>query len=160
MDEYFISNAKIDAMEGLAKTHFLNANAQRNNKSLGDLTGITGFGFHIIEVLPGRESTEVHVHHFEDECVYVLSGEGEAIIGDDVFAIARGDFIGYRAGGLAHGMRNTGTEPLKCIVVGERGRHDAAEYPRLGKRLYRNVGRPWDLVDIQSITNPDAGRKA
>ena len=69
---YLVKAAEIAAMEGLAKTHFLNPNARRINKSLGDLTGLTGLGFHLIEVEPGCETTEHHLHHQEDECVYVL----------------------------------------------------------------------------------------
>ena len=66
MTDYVIKKAQIDSMPGLFKTHFLNENAQRNNKSLGDLTGITSFGFHLIEVPPGKQSNEFHVHFFED----------------------------------------------------------------------------------------------
>jgi len=160
MKGYLIKQADIDAMEGLFKQHYLNPNAQRINKSLGDQVGITGFGFHIIEVPPGRESTEFHVHYHEDECVYVLSGSGQVTIGEAHFDIGPGDFIGYRAGGLAHTMLNTGTEVLKCIVVGQRLAHDVADYPRLNKRLYRNAGQPWDLVDMENIAHPEAGKKA
>lgn len=68
-DTYLVTASQIAAMEGLNKTHFLNANAKRVNKSLGDLTGLTGIGVHMIEVEPGHETTEHHVHHHEDECV-------------------------------------------------------------------------------------------
>ncbi|MEO0362142.1 MAG: cupin, partial [Pseudomonadota bacterium] len=40
-DRYLVTREEIEAMEGLAKTHFLNADARRTNKSLGDLTGLT-----------------------------------------------------------------------------------------------------------------------
>ena len=53
-------------MDGLAKTHFLNARARRSNKSVGDATGLTGIGVHLVEIAPGDLSTEHHVHHFED----------------------------------------------------------------------------------------------
>lgn len=65
-DTYLITSAAISAMEGVAKTHFLNSDARRVNKSLGDLAGITGFGFHIIEVAPGHHTTEHHLQHHED----------------------------------------------------------------------------------------------
>ena len=158
-DRYLVRRDEIEAREGLAKTHFLNGNARRINKSLGDMTGLTGIDFHIIEIEPGHDSTEHHAHHFEDECVYVLSGTATAFIGDDAHAIGPGDFIGYRKGGLAHSITNTGNETLRCIVVGERGRHDIGDYPRLEKRVYRNGDLPWDLVDFKSITHPQAGKK-
>ncbi|MDY6942935.1 MAG: cupin domain-containing protein [Pseudomonadota bacterium] len=157
MDKYIVTRKEIEQYEGINKTHFLNDNAQRVNKSLGDLTGLTGLGFHIIEVQPGHESTEFHKHYYEDECVYVLEGQAEAVIGDQSYPVSTGDFIGYRAGGEAHTLRNTGDSLLKCIVVGQRLDHDVGDYPRLGKRLYRQKGLPWNLVDIGDIDEPTAG---
>lgn len=156
---YLVTREEIEAMNGLRKTHFLNDNAQRVNKSLGDLTGLTGLGFHIIEVEPGRDTTEFHAHLFEDECVYVLEGTATARIGDSSVAIKAGDFLGYRKGGLAHTITNTGGGVLRCIVVGERLAHDVADYPDLKKRIYRNAGLPWNLVDHDAITEPTGGAK-
>ena len=156
-DRYLVTREEIEGMEGLTKTHFLNPEATRINKSLGDLTGLTGLGFHIIEIAPGAETTEYHVHHFEDECVYVLDGEATAEIGDEKHPIKPGDFIGYRKGGLAHTIVNTGSEVLRCIVVGQRLAHDVGDYPRKGERIYRNEGMEWDLVKHEAIVAPGAG---
>ncbi|MEC3861387.1 cupin domain-containing protein [Mesobacterium sp. TK19101] len=158
-DRYLLTAEEIAEMPGLEKTHFLNPNATRINKSLGDMTGLTGLGFHIIEVEPGRETTEYHKHHHEDECIYVLSGHATAVIGEKAHAIKPGDFIGYRKGGLAHTIKNTGDKVLRCIVVGQRLPHDVGDYPNRAKRIYRNVGMDWNLVDHDAIATPDAGRK-
>lgn len=147
MTTYLLKKADIEAMEGTHKTHFLNPNARRINKSLGDATGLTGIGVHIIEVEPGRDTTEYHRHFHEDECVYVLSGTADARIGDETYPIEPGDFIGYRAGGLAHGITVTGTETFRCLVMGQRLDHDAGEYPDKRKRIYRNIGLPWVVFD-------------
>lgn len=160
MDKYLVTKEEIAQLSGISKTHFLNSNAKRVNKSLGDLTGLTGFGFHIIEIEPGHESTEFHKHYHEDECIFVLEGSAEAQIGDETFAIAAGDFIGYRAGGKAHTLRNNGTAILKCIVVGQRLDHDVGDYPKLSKRIYRHKDMPWNLVDLNNIETPSAGKKA
>ena len=159
MDQYIITREEIAAYEGVAKTHFLNENAQRINKSLGDLTGLTGIGFHIIEVAPGHDSTEFHKHYYEDECVYILEGEAEATIGDAKYPVKSGDFIGYRAGGEPHQLKNTGDDILRCIVVGQRLAHDVGDYPRQQKRIYRHQGMQWNLVDLDDIAEPEAGRK-
>jgi uncharacterized cupin superfamily protein len=153
MSTYLIKSEEIAAMDGVRKTHFRNPNAKRTNKSLGDATGLTGFGFHIIEVEPGHETTEYHLHHHEDECVYVLSGVATAVIGEDEIIIGPGDFIGYRKGGLAHSIKNTGTEVLRCIVVGERLPHDVCDYPHQNKRMFRNpgIGMSSNLVDLSEI---------
>jgi uncharacterized cupin superfamily protein len=156
---YLIKAEEIAAMDGLRKSHFLNSNAVRVNKSLGDLTGLTGLGGHIIEVEPGHETTEFHVHHHEDEAVYVLAGTARATIGDEEHQIAPGDFIGYRKGGSAHTIRNTGRETLRLIVVGERLPHDVGDYPKQKLRIFRNEGLPWTVVPHDQLQFPQAGAK-
>lgn len=146
-------------MQGLRKTHFLNENARRVNKSLGDATGLTGLGIHLIEVEPGCDTTETHVHYCEDEAVFVLSGTGMALIGDTSQAIKAGDFIGYRKCGLPHNIRVTGDETFRALVIGQRLDNDVADYTELGKRIFRNKGLPWDLADLDTLTHPQAGAK-
>lgn len=160
MTRTVLTRDDIERNEGVRKRHFLNDRARRVNKSLGDLTGLTGFGFHIVEIEPGCHSTELHVHHHEDECVYVLSGDAEAVIGDRRFEVQAGDFIAYPAGGEPHKLVNTGDATLRCIVVGQRLDHDVVDYPERSKRMFRNPGLPWNLVDHEAIEEPDAGRKA
>jgi len=160
MDKYIVTKEEIAEYEGVEKTHFLNDNARRTNKSLGDLTGLSNIGFHIIEVEPGRESTELHMHYHEEECVYVLEGEAEATIGNETHIVKSGDFIGYRAGGKPHKLTNISDSVFKCIVVGQRLDHDVGDYTNLKKRIYRNKGLIWNLVDIEYISEPVAGNKA
>ena len=159
MEKYLVTKQEIYEYSGIDKIHFRNPQARRLNKSLGDLTGLTGIGFHIIEVNPGFASTELHVHYHEDECVYLLEGTAEAVVGDQVYSIKAGDFVGYRAGGKPHKLVNTGNTVLKCIVVGQRLDHDVGDYPDLKQRVYRNKGLPWNLVDLASIEEPVAGKK-
>ena len=155
---YIIRKEEIESMAGLAKTHFLNDNARRTNKSLGDMVGLKNLGFHIIEVSPGSESTEYHSHSCEDECVYILSGKATVTIDDVDYGVGEGDFIGYPAGGLPHTMKNTGSDVLRCIVVGQRLPYDVGDYPRLGKRVFRYNGTN-DLVDTGNISHPSLGKK-
>lgn len=158
-EKYILRAVDIESMKGLHKAHFLNDNAVRVNKSLGDETGLTGFGVHIIEVEPGFDTTEFHVHHHEDECVLILEGAATARIGDETFTVSTGDFIGYRKGGLAHSLKNTGDSTLKCLVVGERLPHDVGDYPDKQKRIFRNIGLAWNLVDHKALEKPAAGKK-
>lgn len=158
MTKRILKRAEIEAMAGLAKTHFLNPNAVRINKSLGDHTGMQGLGFHIIEVQPGHESTEYHVHHFEDECVFILAGEATLTLDGEEHWVSAGDFIGHPAGTEAHALKNTGEDTLVCIVAGQRLTQDVADYPKLGKRLYRNDGKN-DLVSHSAIEPAVMGKK-
>jgi len=159
MSNNIVKRSEIEATPGLDKVHFLNPNARRINKSLGDMGGLTAFGFHLIEVLPGHWSTEFHTHHHEDECVYVLAGTAEVRIGDHEYLVEPGDFIAYPKGGEPHTMRNVGATSLICIVVGERADHDVGDFPELGKRLFRNKGMPWSIADIADLEHPEGGAK-
>jgi len=156
---YILTASDIANMQGLHKIHFINPEAERVNKSLGDHTGLTGLGVHIVEVPPGKASTEFHKHYFEDECIYVLEGTGSVEIGEEQFEINKGDFIAHPKDGPAHRMVNTSDATLTCIVMGERLDHDVGDYPRMGKRIYRNKGMEWDVTDIEGLQHPDAGKK-
>ena len=62
-------------------------------------------------------------------------------MGETTQKIGPGDFIGFPGGGVAHETINDGTEPLVCLVIGQRLTQDVVDYPRVGKRLYRNSGQ-------------------
>ncbi len=151
--DLLLSAQAIAEMPGDHKVHFLNPNAERINKSLGDAVGLQHIGVHIITVAPGRDSTESHKHWYEEECVYVLSGHGSVTIEGERFAIGPGDFIGFPRNTAAHALHNDGSETLTCLVMGQRLEQDVADYPRQRKRLYRNSGQ-WDLVDMKDIADP------
>jgi uncharacterized cupin superfamily protein len=143
----------IAAMPGERKVHFLNPNAVRLNKSLGDAVGLQHVGAHLVQVEPGRDTTEYHKHYYEEECVYVLAGTGTVVIEGDAYPIARGDFVGFPRNTAAHSIANDGTETLVLLVFGQRLAQDVADYPAQGKRLYRNSGE-WNLVDLANVRDP------
>jgi len=143
----------IDNMTAERRVHFLNPNADRTRKSLGDAVGLNKIGVHLIYVEPGKDTTEYHKHYYEEECIYVLAGKGTLVIENQSFEFETGDFVGFPADTAAHSLKNTGQEILICLVMGQRLEQDVADYPNQGKRLYRNSGR-WDLVDIESIMDP------
>jgi len=153
-DTYYLSSEKISELPNKLRTHFLNENAQRRERSLGQATGMQEVDFSIIEIYPGDESTEHHKHYHEEECLFVLEGKGTALIGHETHQVKAGDFIGYRKGGLAHSLRNTGDTTLRCIAVRQRKDHDVSDYPRLGKRLFRNKELTWNMVDLTVIDRP------
>jgi uncharacterized cupin superfamily protein len=146
----YLSAEKIAAMEGVRRVHTLNPAAIRMDKSLGDEAGLKNIGIHLISIAPGDKSTEFHTHRYEDEAIYVLSGRGTEIMGETKQKIGPGDFIGFPAGGDAHETINDGTEPLVCLVIGQRLSQDVVDYPRRGKRLYRNSGQR-DMVDYGNL---------
>ncbi len=146
----YLPAEKIAAMEGIRRVHALNPTAIRIDKSLGDEAGLKNMGIHLISIGPGDKSTEFHSHKYEDEAIYVLSGHGTEMIGEETQKIGPGDFIGLPAGGLAHETINDGKEPLVCLVIGQRLAQDVVDYPRKGKRMYRNSGQR-DMVDLAHV---------
>ncbi len=151
---YHLSSDDIENMRGKERTHFLNEHARRSEKSLGGATGLAEIDFCIVEIEPGDETTEHHKHYHEEECLYILEGTGTARIGAECREVRKGDFVGFRKGGLAHSLKNTGDTTMRCITVSQRKNHDVSDYPRMGKRLYRNKDLTWNLVDISVIDRP------
>ena len=143
----------IEGMEGERRIHFLNPNADRMRKSLGDAVGLNNIGVHLVYVEPGKDTTEYHKHYYEEECIYVLSGEGTLVIEGEPFPFGKGDFVGFPANTAAHSLKNTGSKTLVCLVMGQRLEQDVADYPNQGKRLYRNSGE-WNLVDLDTVVDP------
>ncbi len=143
----------IEAMAGERRIHFLNPNADRIRKSLGDAVGLNNIGVHLITVEPGKDTTEYHKHYYEEECIYVLSGSGTLIIEGESFPFEKGDFVGFPTNTAAHSLKNIGSETLVFLVMGQRLEQDVADYPNQKKRLYRNSGQ-WNLVDFKHIVDP------
>ena len=50
-----------------------------------------------------------HVHHNEDETMFVLSGEITFFLGDTTKILKKGDFV-FAPKGIPHHFKNTGTE--------------------------------------------------
>jgi len=147
----YLSAKQIATMQGVRRVHQLNPGAIRLDKSVGDEAGLKNIGVHLITIAPGEKSTEFHSHKYEDEAIYVLSGHGTEAIENATYKIGPGDFIGLPAGGPAHETINDGSEPLVCLVIGQRLAQDVVDYPRRGKRLYRNSGQR-DMIDVAQIT--------
>lgn len=72
------------------------------------------FAMREFEVAPGG-FTPHHSHPYEHE-IYILSGEGLALEGNDEHAIKAGDCI-YVAPDDVHQFKNTGSQPLKFLCL-------------------------------------------
>ena len=131
-----LTAAAIQAMPAIRRIHDLNPNAVRDVRRLGEATGLSRLGVNLVTLQDGHESSEYHLHHYEEEAVQVLSGQGIATLDEADYPIAAGDFLGFPAGGSAHVIRQRGDEPLVLLVFGQRLEHDVCDYPRLGQRLF------------------------
>lgn len=91
----------------------------------------------IAAVPPGRESFVKHVHRHDEEWVYVLSGDGVAVIGDREEAIGPGDFLGFPPGGEPHVLRAGPRAELVYAQGGDawsRATVEIVDFPELGLR--------------------------
>lgn len=138
VENHVLSKSRIADLPETTRPHPLNPKAVRHGRSLGDATGLSRLGAHIVRVEPGVETTVFHYHDSEDELVYILSGRATLEIGDESVVVEAGSFAGFPVGGPAHSMRNDGDEDLVYLMIGERRRHDVTTYPRLGKRMVRD----------------------
>ena len=145
-----LKKADIAQIEETAFQHRLNDNAVRHTKSLGKAAGMSRLGVHLVRLEPGRESTEYHFHHHEEEFLYILSGRGETDIGEETHRVEAGDFMGFSAPSLPHVMRNPFAEDLVYLMGGQSLADDVTEYPRINKFLYKVRGER-QLVDGRHI---------
>lgn len=96
--------------------HFTIATVAKNSS---DFRRVLWTGKHtqvvIMTIPPGQDIGE-EVHEHNDQILSFVSGTGEAIVEEQVKAIAAGDLVVVPAG-TRHNFRNTGTDPLVLYTV-------------------------------------------
>ncbi len=70
---------------------------------------------HHLRIESGGEFTS-HAHEHETEVQFVISGRGQAQVGDRWEDLAEGD-VALALPGEVHGLRNTGSSPLFILCV-------------------------------------------
>ena len=138
---HLLRSNDIKALPEVRRPHPLDAAIVRHTRSLGDATGLSTIGVHLVRLEPGDTSSVQHFHHQDEEWVYVLSGRGTTAIGDETFEVGPGDFMGFPAGSAPHNLHNPNAEDLVYLVGGNRWPFDVCDYPHMGKRRYRINGR-------------------
>ena len=153
-----LTAAEIEALPERRHVHQFNPNGVRQTRSLSDLLGMTHLGVHLVRLEPGRESTQFHFHHQDEEFLYILAGRGVATLGSQEYEVGVGDFMGFTAPSLPHKLHNPFDEYLVYLMCGERNAIDVCDYPSIGKRMYR-INDAREAVDqdaLQSIGVPPA----
>ena len=85
----------------------------------------SGFQFFHDTTVPAGASIGLHRHHNNAEIYYLLSGEADFYLDGHRYAMRPGD-LGVVQDGQTHKIVNTGSTPLRLIVV-ESGEEDEAE---------------------------------
>ena len=87
-------------------------------------------GFRVYRLAPGKRSTRLHRHHFQEEIFLIVKGSGTLQHGELAVPVQEGDFVLYPAGDPApHTFVNTGDAPMEYVATGNRVSHEVCEYP-------------------------------
>ena len=82
--------------------------------------------------IPPQAGPAPHIHTREDEVAYVVEGEINFQVGNQVFTGTAGDFIPYTRGQV-HAFKNLGTEPARMLVIAA---------PAGLENFFREAGQP------------------
>lgn len=130
-------------------SHPWNANSELYGTHISRLAGLQRTGISLVRLAPGRESFVYHLHHREEEWIYILSGEGTAEIDGREYSVGPGDFMGFPTPSVGHHLRNTGTGDLTYLMGGENREYEIADFPRLNKRMIRR-GETVEIYDLDA----------
>jgi len=131
--KYLIRTSKMSRTDGYHLRHPMQDDAEVYWANLSQQAGMERAHLNFVRVPPGKAAFPIHSHAIQEEFVFILSGTGVARIGEDDLPVGPGDYLGYPVDGTPHGLRNTGSEDLVCLMGGERTPTEVATFPELGK---------------------------
>lgn len=137
---HIVRKAAARAAEGTF-SHPWNAKSRITGSQLSKLGGLKRTGVSIARLDPGKESFAYHLHHQEEEWVYVLSGQAIALIDGTEYTLEAGDFVAFPTPSVAHLMANPGPDELVYLMGGEDKPYDVADFPALDKRMVKLDGK-------------------
>ncbi len=108
---------------------------------IGRRIGARKLGYNLTVVPPGHRAWPFHSHRVNEEMFFILEGEGEVRIGQETFAIRKGDAIAHPPGdaGTAHQIVNTSNAELKYLAISTMEMPEICDYPDSGKFAVMNV---------------------
>jgi quercetin dioxygenase-like cupin family protein len=83
-------------------------------KITSDMTGGALVSF--VQIGPPGTGVPMHVHHHDDEYIYVIEGELVFRIGEETFDVSAGDVVNMPKGEL-HGFRIAGDHPAQILFT-------------------------------------------
>ena len=139
-------------------SHPWNPKSEITGTQLGRLGGLKRIGISIARLASGKESFAYHLHHQEEEWIYVLSGRAVALIDGAEYSLEGGDFVAFPTPSVAHLMTNPGPEELVYLMGGENKPYEVADFPTLDKRMVKLDGQIaiYKLSDGKALDGSDA----
>jgi uncharacterized cupin superfamily protein len=90
-------------------------------KALCDMGGRAKVGVALMELPAKCDTSPAHWHSLEEEHLYVLAGRATLHLGGERLALVPGSYVCFPAGqAVTHMLENTGTEPFRYLMIGER----------------------------------------
>jgi uncharacterized cupin superfamily protein len=103
---------------------------QRKHLGLTDLRDGHGLGCGAFSVKPGKRAFPKHAHLANDEAIYVVSGQGQLVVGEEESSLTTGDFILLPRGAeFAHVLINDGDEDLVYLCISTMNSPEVVHYP-------------------------------
>jgi len=110
-------------------------------RELGEFGGCSHVGVSIEEIAPGRQNYPFHYHMLEEEQLRVLAGTATLRLGGHDYELAPGSYAVFPAGQKAgHAVINTGDDPFRYLIIGERDDREVVVYPDFGRVGVRLMG--------------------
>ena len=103
---------------------------------IGERAGGEQLGATLYEILPGGAVSPFHIHHGNEEILFVLSGSPELRTYEGVRLLESGAVVTFPRGRRgAHRVRNASPEPARVLIVSTMNFPDVVEHPDTGAWL-------------------------
>jgi uncharacterized cupin superfamily protein len=123
---------------------------------LGRQAGSRELGASLFEVPPGAATFPLHIHHANEELLFVLAGSPTLRTPDGERELAPGEVVAFpagRAGG--HAVDNRTDEPVRYVIVSTMRAPEINEFPEEGTFWVRDYapGRdaPEGALDVDGL---------
>jgi uncharacterized cupin superfamily protein len=123
---------------------------------LGRQAGSRDLGASLFEVPPGAATFPLHIHHANEELLFVLAGRPTLRTPDGERELSEGEVVSFPAGREGgHAVDNHSEETVRFLVVSTMHAPEVNEFPELGTFWVRNFapGRdaPADALDVDGL---------
>lgn len=122
-------------------SHPWNPASQITGTQMGRLGGLRRTGVSLARLAPGKESFAYHLHHTEEEWIYILSGNAVARIDGCDYDLEAGDFVAFPTPSVAHNLANRSDQDLVYLMGGENRANEVADFPDLDRRMVKLDGK-------------------
>jgi len=139
--KHIVRSGQTDWAQAWRGRHPFNPASEMKLVPLGDLTGMTRIGAHLIRIPPGKESFIPHAHSTSEEFVFIVEGAGEMVLDGVGHPVGPGDFVGFPIDGVVHSLKSKGPGDLVYLTAGERLPVEVADMPTIGKTTVFRQGR-------------------